>query len=116
MTRAELLALDPHPIWQYVVWGARALAARDHLAKQPTFAIQSALAALHWMSMGHGYELKDFDAHEAHRLAIEAAGYAQQSAKAQAAIEQVLAGDRPMSASLRRALDVATSAPAPRRN
>jgi hypothetical protein len=88
-------------------------AARDHLVKQPAFAMQCALAALHWMSVGHGYELTGFDAHEAHRLAIEAAGIAQQSAQAQAAIEQVLTADRPMSAWLRKALGVTTSASAP---
>jgi len=91
-------------------------AARDHLVKQPAFAMQCALAALHWMSMGHGYELTGFDAHEAHRLAIEAAGNAQRSAHAQATIEQVLAPDRPMSAWLRRALGMATSVQAPRRH
>lgn len=90
-------------------------AARDHLVKQPAFAMQCALAALHWMSVGHGYELTGFDAHEAHRLAIEAAGNAQQSAQAQAAIEQVLAADRPMSAWLRKALGITTSASAPPR-
>lgn len=89
-------------------------AARDHLVKQPAFAMQCAVAALHWMSMGHGYELTGFDAHEAHRLAIEAAGNAQQSAQAQVTIEQVLAPDRPMSAWLRRALGVASSVQAPR--
>ncbi len=91
-------------------------AARDHLVKQPTFAMQCALAALHWMSMGHGYELTGFDAHEAHRLAIDAAANAQQSAQAQAAIEQVLAADRPMSAWLRRALGIAASTPASSRH
>ncbi|MBS0304730.1 MAG: hypothetical protein JSR43_05035 [Proteobacteria bacterium] len=90
-------------------------AARDHLSKQPDFAMQAALAALHWMSMGHGYELTGFDAHEAHRLAIEAARNAELSAQAQAAIEQVLAADRPRSAWLRGALGIASGAPAPRR-
>jgi hypothetical protein len=85
-------------------------AARDHLQQQPAFAMQCALAALHWMSMGHGYELTGFDAHEAHRLAIEAGSNAQQGAQAQAAIEQVLEADRPMSAWLRRALGLATRA------
>ena len=87
-------------------------AARDHLVKQPDFAMQCALAALHWMSMGHGYELTGFDAHEAYRLAIEAAANAEQGAQAQAAIEQVLATDRPISAWLRRALGITASAPA----
>ena len=86
-------------------------AARDHLTKQPSFAMQAALAALHWMSMGHGYELTGLDAHEAHRLAIEAAANAQQIEQAQATIDKVLASDRPMSAWLRRSLGIAPSSP-----
>jgi len=89
-------------------------AARDHLTKQPDFAMQAALAALHWMSMGHGYELTGFDVHEAHRLAIEAGRNAHLSAQAQAAIEQVLAADRPRSAWLRGALGLASGAQPPR--
>jgi len=81
-------------------------AARDHLVKQPGFAMQSALAALHWMSMGHGYELTGLDAHEAHRLAIEAARTTQQIDQAQATIDQVLSAGRPESAWLRRALGI----------
>jgi hypothetical protein len=27
----DLLAMDPHPIWQYMVWGARVLAARGEV-------------------------------------------------------------------------------------
>jgi hypothetical protein len=86
-------------------------AARDHLVKQPGFAMQAALAALHWMSMGHGYELTGLDAHEAHRLAIEAARTAQQIEQAQAIIDQVLAADRPMSAWMRRSLGIAPTSP-----
>ena len=86
-------------------------AARDHLTKEPSFALQAALAALHWMSMGHGYELTGLDVHEAHRLAIEAARTTQQSDEAQATIEQALAPDRPMSAWMRRSLGIAPAAP-----
>jgi tetratricopeptide (TPR) repeat protein len=88
-------------------------AARDHLTKQPGFAMQSTLAALHWMSMGHGYELTGLDVHEAHRLVIEAAKTTQQVELAQTAIEQVLAADRPMSASMRRSLGIPTVAVKP---
>lgn len=88
-------------------------AARDHLVKQPGFAMHAALAALHWMSMGHGYELIGLDAQQAHRLAIEAAGHAQQIEQAQATIEQVLAPDRPMSAWMRRSLGLPAAAPKP---
>ncbi len=73
--------------------------------------MQAALAALHWMSMGHGHELTSLDAHEAHRLAIEAAGNAQQTEQAQAAIAQVLAADRPMAAWMRRAIGIAPASP-----
>lgn len=90
-------------------------AARDHLTKQPSFAMQAALAALHWMSMGHGYELTGLDAHEAHRLAIEAASNSQQTEQAQATIEQMLAPDRPMSAWLRRSLGLPAAASKPTR-
>lgn len=81
-------------------------AARDHLTKQPGFAMQAALAALHWMSMGHGYELTGLDVHEAHRLAIEAAANAQQTQQAQATLEYLLAPDRPASIWMQRALGI----------
>ena len=81
-----------------------ARAARDHLVRQPEFAMQSALAALHWMSMGHGYELTGLDVHEAHRLASDAAKATGQIDKALATIEEVLASDRPMSAWMRQSL------------
>ena len=70
--------------------------------------MQAALAALHWMSMGHGHELTGLDVHEAHRLAIEAAKAAQQTGLAETAIQQVLVADRPMSAWMRRSLGIPT--------
>ena len=91
-------------------------AARDHLVKQPDFAMQAALAALHWMSMGHGYELTSLDAHEAHRLAIEAAANAQQTKQAQVTIEQMLAPDRPLPTWLRRSLEIVVVASKPARD
>lgn len=77
--------------------------------------MQAALAALHWISMGHGYELTGLDVLEAHRLAIEAARTTQQIDEAQASIEQVLAPDRPMSSWMRRSLGIAPSTPTNRR-
>lgn len=88
-------------------------AARDHLVKQPEFAMQAALAALHWMSMGHGYELTGLDALNAHELALQAAQACHETEQAQASIDQTLGADRPMSAWLRRSLrlpDVTTEA------
>ncbi len=86
-------------------------AARDHLVKQPSFAMQAALAALHWISMGHGYELIGLDVIEAHGLAIDAARTTHQIDKAQATIERVLAPDRPMSAWMRRSLGIPAATP-----
>ena len=83
-------------------------AARDHLKKQPDFAMQCALASLHWMSMGHGYELTGLDVQDAHRLAINAATIIQQTQQAQAAIEHVLAPDRPMAGWMKRSLGMPT--------
>lgn len=79
-------------------------AARDHLKTQPDFAMQCALASLHWMSMGHGYELTGLDVLEAHRFAIEAAAVTQQTQRARTSIEQVLASDRPLVAWMQRSL------------
>lgn len=81
-------------------------AARDHLKTQPDFAMQCALASLHWMSMGHGYELTGLDVLEAHRFAIEAATATQQTLQARESIEQVLASDRPMAAWMQRSLGI----------
>lgn len=81
-------------------------AARDHLKTQPNFAMQCALASLHWMSMGRGYELIGLDVQDAHRMAHEAASTTQQTEQAQASIQQVLAADRPMSAWMKRSLGI----------
>jgi hypothetical protein len=83
-------------------------AARDHLKTHPVFAMQCGLAALHWMSMGHGYELTSLDVQDAHRLAIEAAATNQQTEQARTAIREVLAPDRPMSAWMKRSLAIPT--------
>ena len=79
-------------------------AARDYLKTQPDFAMQCALASLHWMSMGHGFELTGLDVLEAHRFAIEAAAVTQQTQQARTSIEQVLASDGPMVAWMQRSL------------
>ena len=82
-------------------------AARDHLKTQPDFAMQCALVSLHWMSMGHGYELTGLDVQEAYRMANEAAAAAQQTQQVRESIEQLLAPERPMAVWMRRSLGVA---------
>ncbi len=79
-------------------------AARDHLISRPAFAMQSALAALHRISMGHGYELIGLDVLDAYRLATDAARSADQMAHAEDIIKQVLAIDRPIAQWMRQSL------------
>lgn len=81
-------------------------AARDHLKTQPEFAMQCALAALHWMSLGYGYELTELDVRDAHRFASEAASAIQRTDPALTAINQVLAPDRPMASWIKNALGI----------
>jgi len=47
-------------------------AARDNVGKNPSFAAEVALAALHWICQGRGYELTSLDVQMAHQLASEA--------------------------------------------
>ncbi|QCB45179.1 hypothetical protein [Hydrogenophaga sp. PAMC20947] len=89
-------------------------AARDHLTSQPAFAMQCALAALHWMSTGHGYELTGLDVQETHRLAIDAASQTQQTEQAHTTIAQMLATDTPTTTWMKQALSMATSPTAPK--
>ena len=91
-------------------------AARDHLKTQPKFAMQCALASMHWISKGHGYELTVLDVMDAHRMAIEAATAAQQTSQAHAAIEQMLAPDRPRAAWMKQSLGMAPSTTEHRRS
>jgi hypothetical protein len=69
--------------------------------------MQCALAALHWMSTGHGYELTGLDVQEAHSLAIDAASQTQQTEKAQSAIAQMLATGTPTTTWMKQALGMA---------
>ena len=68
-------------------------AARDHLGSQPTFAAEAALAALHWMSLGYGYELTGADVHEAYRHAMAAAQSVGQAEQIQSRVDRMLDGD-----------------------
>jgi hypothetical protein len=47
-------------------------AARDNVGKAPAFASEVALAALHWICQGRGYEVTTLDVQGAYRLAREA--------------------------------------------
>ena len=48
-------------------------AARDYLDKEPRFALGVAMASLHWLSQGWGYEITGFDVHSAYDYAMKTA-------------------------------------------
>jgi len=48
-------------------------AARDYAEKQPDFALAAGLAALHWISHGHGYEITGGDVLDAYSAVTQAA-------------------------------------------
>ena len=48
-------------------------AARDYVEKDPNFALGAAIAALHWLTQGHGYEISASDVLSAHDYAMKAA-------------------------------------------
>lgn len=82
-------------------------AARDHLADQPMFAAKAAMAALHWMSAGYGYELTGIDVLEAHRLCTEAARGLDRADEMQQWLRQALAGDHPAARWMRQVVGIA---------
>ncbi len=65
-------------------------AARDNVAKTPAFAAEVALAALHWICQGRGYELTSLDVHMAYRLAREAGQALEQSERVALRIQTML--------------------------
>ena len=65
------------------------------------------MAALHWMAAGHGYELTGADAHEAHRLAMDAAQLTGQGQNVRQWIQQLLAADHATARWMRQALGAA---------
>ena len=48
-------------------------AARDYAEEQPEFALSAGLAALHWISRGHGYEITGGDVLDVHAAVMHAA-------------------------------------------
>ena len=65
-------------------------AARDNIAKNPAFAAEVALAALHWTCQGRGYELTSLDVLMAYRLATEAGQALGQSERVALRIQTML--------------------------
>ena len=87
-----------------VLCATPARAARDRRDEAPAFAADAALAALHWMAAGFGYELTNLDAIEARVRALDAATRLGQTEQVQQHIERILAGPGPAVAWLRKVL------------
>ena len=81
-------------------------AARDHLNDQPAFALQTAMAALHWAAAGHGYELTGVDVLQAHRYGMDAARRLGQSTEMQHWVRQALAGEHATAKWMRHVLGI----------
>jgi len=82
-------------------------AARDHLAAEPAFALEAALAALHWISRGHGYELTELDVREAGRYALQAGEYRIGRDEVRVRLQQMIEAGCAQAAWMLRALDLA---------
>lgn len=65
-------------------------AARDNLRSAPGFAVEAALAALHWICQGKGYELTSLDVQMAYQLANEAGNALGQSERVALRIQTML--------------------------
>lgn len=68
-------------------------AARDFTEKEPAFAVESGLAALHWISEGYGYEITSLDVIEAYKYTMKAAENAGNVDETLARVSMVRRGD-----------------------
>ena len=69
-----------------------ARAGRDHVAKQPAFAVETGYAALDWMAQGFGYELTSADVWMAYSATMKAAETLGQATEAKERIRQLVGG------------------------
>lgn len=77
-------------------------AARDYAEKQPDVALAAGLAALHWISRGHGYEITGGDVLDAHAAVMHAASNAGMSSqRVNEQIRAMTAGAQPGNALMR---------------
>lgn len=70
-------------------------AARNFLKTNPAFAFDAARAALHWISLGHGYEVTPTDLLEAQELLTEAARMQGRGEQADALVQQLINSSGP---------------------
>ncbi len=80
-------------------------AARDFADKEPEFALAAGLAALHWMSLGYGYEITGGDVLDAYAALMAAApGADVTSERIEAQIREMMTENRPGNSFLRKIL------------
>ncbi len=72
-----------------------ARAARDHAGREPAFAVGAALAALHWLTLGYGYEITALDVWSAYHAAVKAAENLGQVGEVQTIIHDLIATSGP---------------------
>jgi hypothetical protein len=88
-------------------------AARDFAGKNPAFAVEAGMAALHWLVEGYGYEITSADVWAAYSHTIEAAGHAGGEDETRARIRALVASeqqpDRFVTRVIGRALGLAAS-------
>jgi len=84
---ARVSPCDPHTLNR---------AARDHLERDPDFALEVALASLHWLVAGYGYEITSLDVLQAHDSAIKAAQALGREAEIRTRIRELVTHDRSM--------------------
>ncbi len=83
-------------------------AARDFAEKQPPFAMEAALAGLHWAAKGYGYEITGMDIREIYRNGLAAAANASRDEEYHARVHVLLqSADKPF----RDAIALAASLP-----
>lgn len=88
-----------------------ARAARDFAQTRPAFAVEAGMAALHWLAVGHGYEITSADVWAAYRSTIEAAERHGMAGEVKDRIRQLLARDLSGGLFLTRVLGAALGCP-----
>lgn len=92
-------------------------AARDFAGKNPAFAVEAGMAALHWLVEGYGYEITSADVWAAYTHTLEAAGHAGGVDDVRDRMRALVAGeqhpDRFVTKAIGRALGLAASPRAP---
>jgi hypothetical protein len=70
-------------------------AARDFAEKNPLFALEAGLAALHWLVEGYGYEITSLDVSAAYSYTLKAAAMIGAGEKTQRRIRRLVEADAP---------------------